>query len=114
MQITENETLARIIRHLAKLGWTAVDLYDGGDEPIDLRGMPVDQVVTESRGTDDCHLRVEKEGNQGTLYIVWGNSPFELIADLTTRWGLEDDVDAALASIWPLWPDDSQLVLEEA
>ncbi len=110
--ISEEEALARIIRHLAKLGWTPVDLYNGDDVPVDLAGMSVEEVVQECRATDECHLSVGKDGNQGVIFLVWGNSPIELIADHTTRGNLEEDVNAALESIWPEYPDDSKILQE--
>ena len=73
--------MARIIRHLAKLGWTPVDLYNGDDEPVDLAGICVEEVVQECRATDECHLRIGKADMHGTIFLVWGNSPVELIAD---------------------------------
>ena len=111
--ISEEQALARALRHLAKLGWTPEDVYDE-DDPIDLVGMSVDEVVEECRAFDDCHLRVGKDGKVGYIYLVWGNSPMELIADHTTRWGLDEAIDAALASVWPLYPDDSELAEEAA
>lgn len=110
--ISEEQALARILRHLTKLGWEPVEVYDE-DDPIDLAGMSVEEVVEECRASDDCHLRVGKEGKTGTIYLVWGNSPMELVADHTTRWGLDEAVDAALASIWPLYPDDSSEIAAE-
>lgn len=110
--ISEEQALARILRHLAKLGWTPDDVYDE-DDPISLVGMSVDEVVVECQAFGDCHLRVGKDGKFGTIYLVWGNSPMELVADHTTRWGLDDDIDAALESIWPDYPDDSRVVAEE-
>lgn len=111
MQITEQQALARILRHLAKLGWTPEDVYDE-DDPISLVGMSVDDVVAECRATDECHLRLGKDGEFGTVYLVWGNSPMELVADHTTRGGLGEAVDEALASIWPFYPDDSEIAEE--
>ena len=111
MQITEQQALARILRHLAKLGWTPEEVYDE-DDPIYLVDLPVDEVVAECRAFDDCHLRVGKDGEFGTIYLVWGNSPMELVADHTTRWGLDEAVDSALASVWPLYPDDSEIAEE--
>ena len=109
--ISEEQALARILRHLAKLGWSPVEVYDE-DDPNDLSGMSVDEVVEECRAYDDCHLRVGKDGKFGTVYLVWGNSPMELVADHTTRWGLDEAIDAALASVWPLYPDDSEIAEE--
>lgn len=109
--ISEEQALARILRHLAKLGWSPVEVYDE-DDPIDLVGMSVDEVVVECRAYDDCHLRVGKDGKFGTIYLVWGNSPMELVADHTTRWGLDEAIDSALASVWPLYPDDSEIAEE--
>lgn len=109
--ISEEQALARILRHLAKLGWTPEEVYDE-DDPIYLVDLPVDEVVAECRAFDDCHLRVGKDGEFGTIYLVWGNSPMELVADHTTRWGLDEAIDAALASVWPLYPDDSEIAEE--
>lgn len=109
--ISEEQALARILRHLAKLGWTPDDIYDE-DDPVNLVGMSVDEVVAECRAYEECHLRVSKDGKFGAIFLVWGNSPMELVADHTTRWGLDEAVDAALASIWPLYPDDSEIAAE--
>ncbi len=109
--IGEEQALARILRHLAKLGWEPDDIYDE-DDPVNLVGMSVDEVVAECRAYDDCHLRVSKDGKFGAIFLVWGNSPMELVADHTTHWGLDKAVDEALASIWPLYPDDSEIVEE--
>jgi hypothetical protein len=110
--ISEEQALARILRHLAKLGWMPVEVYDE-DDPSDLSGMSVDEVVEECRAFSDCRLRVSNDGKVGSIYLVWGNSPMELIADHTTRWGLDEAVDAALYSIWPLYPDHSSEIAAE-
>ena len=109
--ISEEQALARILRHLIKLGWVVDDLYDDGD-PIDLAGKTIEEVVEECRATDDCNLWLSKDGRHGTVYLVWGNGPMELVADHTTRGGFGVAIDAALASVWPLYPDDSEIAEE--
>lgn len=110
--LTERSALARLIRALAKQGWNPVDVYDGGD-PIPLAGMDVDKIVEECSATSDAHLRMSNGENTATMYLVWGNSPMELVANHSIRWGFEEAIDAALRSIWPLYPDDCSPVSPE-
>ncbi|MNG23991.1 hypothetical protein D3C84_1086630 [compost metagenome] len=59
-----------------------------------------------------AHIRFSKgagangANGAGTLMLVWGNSPIELIADHTTNHGFDEAVDAAQRSVWPNYPEE--------
>lgn len=113
MQITEEQALARILRHLAKLGWTHYELDDGDSEWQHIEDNSIEQVVEDCRAVEACTLRFLKDGSKtGVMLLVWGNVASELVADHSESRGFGSDVDAALRSIWPGYPDDSASVPE--
>jgi len=101
----EKLALGLILGSLHNMGWEHYELDDGegwefvGDKSTEL-------VVEDCAAVEMCTLRMLKDGDQtAVMLIVWGNSPSELIADHSCSRGFDDDVDAALKTIWPAWPD---------
>ncbi len=111
--ISEEQALARILRHLAKLGWAHYELDDGDGEWQYVKTRSAEQVAEVCAAVEVCTLRFINEGNKtGVMFLVWGNSPGELVDDHSESAGFGVAVDEALASIWPLYPDDSEIVEE--
>lgn len=74
------ETKAVLERFLAA-GWT-VDWTDNGEEgrkPF----TTLEEAIADVTACDEGWVRVTKNGNSSTLYLVFGNSPGELISDYT-------------------------------
>lgn len=103
--MTEREALVKVITHLVGQGWAVVGVNDGG-EKISAKGKTVEQVVDDADGVDEAWITFTCGHATGTLWLVWGNSPIELIADHTTADGFGDAVDAAQLSVWPNYPEE--------
>lgn len=100
----EKLTLGLIIGSLRSMGWEHYELDDGDGWEF-VGDKSTEQVVEECYAVELCTLRMLKDGDKtAAMLIVWGNSPSELIADHSCSRGFDDDVDAALKTIWPAWP----------
>jgi len=88
-------------------GWRPYQLWDTEEWLTFGPGLSLEAVVTEAAQTDMATLRmINGDGRTGSLGLVWGNSPIELIADHTTDHGFGEAVDAAQRSVWPNYPED--------
>lgn len=100
----EKLTLGLIIGSLRSMGWEHYELDDGDGWEFVGEGT-IDETVEHCSAVEMCTLRMLKDGDKtAAMLIVWGNSPSELIADHSCSRGFDDDVDAALKTIWPAWP----------
>lgn len=64
---------------LTAAGFALVWCSNGGDK-IKFNGN-LDEFMEELLGADDAHLGVELNGKRHWLYLVYGNSPGELVCD---------------------------------
>lgn len=103
----EKHALFKVLQGLASQGWS-VGYVNDGMERIDASGKSFAEVIEDAAAVDQAWLwfRKSAEDGVGSIMLVWGNSPIELIADYTTSHGFEQAVDAALRSAWPNYPEE--------
>ena len=99
--------LLKMLQHLELNGWVVTHV-DDGEELIKADNKALAEVVDDAAAVELANIRFSKaEGlGTGTIMLVWGNSPIELIADHTTNHGFDEAVDAAQRSVWPNYPED--------
>lgn len=102
--MTEEQGLSQLIEQLNKQGWPCAFVNDG-EEDIPCKGKTVAQIVEDCAATEEAWLYFGTNGRLGNLYLVWGNSPSELVADHSLSYGFGDAVDQALVAVWPTYPD---------
>lgn len=96
----EKTGLARTLHHLCDMGWCPHKV-DDGEELILVGEASIDEVVDACSAVDECTLYLRDGTLKGTLFLVWGNSPEELIADHSECNGFGEAVDQALARAFP-------------
>lgn len=104
----EKAGLLGVLEHLKGQGWV-VRHVDDGEEEIDAEGKTLAEVIEDAAAVELAHIRLSRVdgAGTGTLMLVWGNSPIELIADATTNHGFDEALDAAQRSVWPNYPDEN-------
>lgn len=104
----ERAGLFKVLQHLEHPGgWRPYQLWDTEEWLTFPPGLSLQAVVTEASQTDMATLRmISGDGRTGSLGLVWGNSPLELIADHTTDHGFDEAVAAAQRSVWPNYPEE--------
>lgn len=103
----EKAGLAKIIDHMKAAGWVPYKLCDGEEfEPIQ-PGSATAEVVEACCATDEATLYFNTEpGRMGhSVFLVWGNSPSELIADNSMGHGFDVALDEALRAVFPGYPN---------
>lgn len=80
---TDEGAVKYVVRSLIDAGIEPVSIqYDGEIESLDLRGLRGSTLWTEFFQTDAEYVRFEdQDGNRCSLYFVYGNDPFEVVAD---------------------------------
>lgn len=83
---------------------------DNGGGPIKFDSLPFDAFLEEVLGADECHLNVTSPTSRGRLeiYLVFGNSPGELVADHHVDETLGDTIQLHA----DLWADTAQMMQE--
>ena len=103
----EKAGLLKVLQHLGSQGWGPYELWDTEEWRNFNAGATLTDVVACCAETDMATLRMKGSNDCiGSIGLVWGNSPIELIADYTLGHGFEDAVDAAQRSVWPNYPDE--------
>jgi len=103
----EKAGLLKTLLHLVGQGWQPVELYDSEEWRNFKAGAPLPDVVEACAEVEMATLRLRHwDGRTGSLGLVWGNSPLELIADHTTDHGFDEAVAAAQRSVWPNYPEE--------
>jgi hypothetical protein len=103
----EKDGLLMVLMHLAEQGWVPIELWDTEEWRTFNNGAPLTSVVEACGDVEMATLRLRRtDGRTGSLGLVWGNSPSELIADYTLDHGFEGAVQAAQRSVWPNYPED--------
>lgn len=103
----EKAGLLKVLQHLDDHGWRVIELWDTEEWLTFGPGVTMQAKVNEAAQTDMATLRLRHDdGRIGSIGLVWGNSPIELIADYTTNDGFEDAVAAAQRSVWPNYPEE--------
>ncbi|MNX89700.1 hypothetical protein D3C86_1217210 [compost metagenome] len=103
----EKEGLVKIIEGMRSRGWQPTQVFDG-EEYIALEpGQDAASIVEECSSTDDSTLIFNgiSPSRRGSLYLVWGNSPSELVADNSIGHGFDVDLDETLRDVFPGWPN---------
>lgn len=103
----EKAGLLKVLQHLDDHGWRPIELWDTEEWLVFGNGVTMQAKVNEAAQTDMATLRLRHDdGRIGSIGLVWGNSPIELIADYTTSDGFEGAVEAAQRSVWPNYPEE--------
>jgi hypothetical protein len=103
----ERAGLHKTLLHLLAQGWKPIELWDTEEWLTFAPDLSLEAMVKEAAQTDMATLRLRHtDGREGSIGLVWGNSPLELIADYTTSHGFEEAVDAAQRSVWPNYPEE--------
>ncbi len=97
----EKAGLARTLHHLRDAGWEPHSANDGEDLIRFDEGVLIDKVVEVCSDVDICHLFFRNGTLKGMVLLVWGNSPEELIADMSTNNGFDMAVDLATTKAFP-------------
>lgn len=107
--ITEHTGLVAVLADLQHQGWRATELWDG-EEWLPIQATwSADDIAGHAAETDVAKLRFLLEsdlGHEGAMLLVWGNSPIELIADMTMANGFDEAVERAQRTVWPHYPED--------
>lgn len=108
----ERDGLLKVLQELKKLGWYVVYLDDNDERKDYAAGTPLEDVVYDANQTEDVHLglrfnQVGKPSANARIYLVWGNSPVELIADWSAALAEFDEaIEAAQKAVWPNYPEE--------
>jgi hypothetical protein len=103
----EKDGLFKVLDHLDDHGWRPIELWDSEEWLVFGDGVTLQAKVKEAAQTDMATLRLRHDdGRIGSIGLVWGNSPIELIADHTTNDGFGEAVQAAQRSVWPNYPEE--------
>ena len=93
--MSQKSEIRFLLKCLQKAGWDldCISDQDNGEE-ITLAGLSKTAIINEITAADDCLMRVKhKTDGFGTLYLVFGNSPGELVCDYTDKPSLDLVVD---------------------
>lgn len=101
----EKAGLAKVIDHLKAKGWFPTRIWDG-ECTIKVTGWETDGIVGECAQTDEAALHFSRihpcsAPEHNHIFLVWGNSPEELIADHSLVGTFEQDIDEVLAIVFP-------------
>ncbi|OYT76233.1 MULTISPECIES: hypothetical protein [Pseudomonas] len=111
--ITEHSGLVAVLADLQRQGWRATELWDG-EEWVPIQSTwSADEIAEHAAETELSRVRFLSEnraGHEGMMLLVWGNSPIELIADMTMTHGFAEAVERAQRTVWPHYPDDEAAI----
>ncbi|MGP0148037.1 hypothetical protein [Pseudomonas oryzihabitans] len=111
--ITEHTGLVAVLVDLQRQGWRATELWDGEEWSPICTTWSADEIAEHAAETDLAKVRFLSEchaGYEGAMLLVWGNSPIELIADMTIANGFAEAVERAQRTVWPHYPDDEAAI----
>ncbi len=83
---TDRAAVLRILGGLKELDWEPTS-FDDGEESTDLAGWEksTDSIADDLMATDESSLRVRKvldgKTHNAVMFFVFGNSPWEVVAD---------------------------------
>lgn len=70
-----------LLRSLQEAGFK-INLTDNGEERMKVtEATTEDKIIEELTACDESHLYIEKDGSRTALFLVYGNSPGELVCD---------------------------------
>lgn len=107
--VTEHSGLVAVLSDLQRQGWRATDLWDGEEWSPIQASWSANDIAKHAADTELaklCFLSESNPGHEGEMLLVWGNSPIELIADMTMANGFGEAVELALRSVWPHYPEE--------
>ncbi len=107
--ITEHTGLVAVLADLQRQGWRATELWDGEEWGPIHASWSAEEIAGHAAETELAKLRFLSEshaGHEGSMLLVWGNSPIELIADMTTANGFAEAIERAQRTVWPHYPED--------
>ena len=106
--VTEHSGLVAVLTDLQRQGWRLRTVGWRGLGPIHAI-WSADEIAKHAAETELAKLRFLSEstaGHEGVMLLVWGNSPIELIADMTIANGFGEAVELAQRSVWPHYPEE--------
>lgn len=87
----EKAVVRALVEHLGKFGWNAVEVNDGGEEPAikvrvpvprpSSRGLSADEVIEHAFAVDEAWVYFSNGPRKHWVFLVFGNSPEEVISD---------------------------------
>ena len=107
--VTGHSGLVAVLTDLQRQGWRASELWDGEAWGPIHAIWSADEIAKHAAETELAKLRFLSEstaGHEGVMLLVWGNSPIELIADMTMANGFGEAVELAQRSVWPHYPEE--------
>lgn len=107
----EREGLLKVLQELKKLGWQVAYLDDGEERKNYPAGTPLEDVVYDANQTEDARIGLAynhagRPATSASIYVVWGNSPIELIADWCGSSSFDETIEAAQKAVWPNYPEE--------
>lgn len=107
----EREGLLKVLQELKKQGWQVAYLNDGEERKNYPAGTPLEDVVYDANQTGEARIGLAWQSpgaaRRAEIYVVWGNSPVELIADWTAALAEFDEaIEAAQKAVWPNYPEE--------
>ena len=78
---------------------------DNGENQVNFIDVTLNEFINETMACDEAWLKVEApDGKKKTLYLVYGNSPGELVCDYTVC----PEIDAATDEHYEAWEGRKQ------
>lgn len=93
----ERLALHRVLMRLRRHSLHCVAINDGGGRESIPEGTPLEQIVHMVNQVEECAMFFSTRsasGRRGSIFIVWGNSPSELIADHSTS------ISGVVSTMW--------------
>ena len=107
----EREGLLKVLQELKRLGWQVTYLDDGEERTVYPAGAPLENVVYDANQVEDARIglagrEIPGAARRASIYVVWGNSPIELIADWCGSSSFDEAIEAAQKAVWPNYPEE--------
>lgn len=94
-----------LLKSLTEAGFT-IEHGDNGEYEFRLTNQ--DKFIEDLTACDEARLYVSKGGAHTWLYLVYGNSPGELVCDYGVRPQLDADLDAVVDTHYSSWSGRAQ------
>lgn len=101
----EKDGLLKLITHLKEAGWWVSTVNDGEEDIHFQKFHSIEAVIADASAVDEAHVFFTDGSHRGTAWLVWGNSPIELVADHSGG-PFEEAINAALRKVWPNYPEE--------
>ena len=88
---SDRQALQRILERMAVRGWMVTMVHDG-EEVYNYPDHSIAAAIADATAVEECGIRLEKDGVRGSLFCVFGNSPWEVVADSSYFDGWNEDL----------------------